>query len=94
MNSQDLTQSGLDYTNSKAVLPGNSKLLLFTDGLVEARNNHDPKLEFGNEIDDHFLKLKDLDSKDFINTLYNELILFHGNDLFNDDICIICIDIA
>lgn len=93
MKNSDLASSGQSYTNSRAILPGNSKLILYTDGLVEAKNINNRSQDFGHVINGFLLGLRELNCQNFVKSLYDELIKFRGSDSFDDDICIICIDI-
>jgi serine phosphatase RsbU (regulator of sigma subunit) len=40
------------------------------------------------------LELKDQHPRDFVNKLYQELVTFRAGEDFDDDICLICVDIA
>ena len=82
------------YENNEMVLPENSKLLLYTDGMTEVRKAEN-KNEFLNKkmIFDLCLQNKELDSKQFLYKLFRELISFRESYIFDDDICIICVDI-
>lgn len=93
MTNEDMAQTGNAYVNSRAILPERSKILLYTDGLVEAKNINNRKIDFSQSFNERILKLKKLDSREFIQTLYGELALFRGSESFDDDICIICVDI-
>ncbi len=93
MKNSELMSGGIIYKNSKAILPVQSKLILYTDGLVEAKNINNHGLEFGRTMGEKLLRLKQLDCKDFVETLYDELISFRGSESFDDDICLICVDI-
>lgn len=89
------------YEDNVVVLEQGSKLLLYTDGLTETINikaldevSHD-KIEYFE--DKQLLKIlsksKKLPASDFVDTLVNRLIKFRGKDSFDDDVCIICIDV-
>lgn len=94
MNNLDMIETGNVYSNSRATLPKNSKILFYTDGLVEARHIDKKGLDFGQNFDSRLLDLKKYSSKDFTEILFRELIKFRGSDSFDDDICIICMDIV
>lgn len=93
MKNSDLMSEGKIYKNSKAILPVNSKLILYTDGLVEAKNINNHEFDFGHTMNEKLLRLKQLGCRDFVETLFNELISFRGSESFDDDICLICVDI-
>lgn len=93
MSNLELIASGGVYTNSRAVLPVNSKILLYTDGLVEARKSNDNETDFNHIFKKRLVELEKTDCREFIKTLYGELVGFRGGESFDDDICIICVDI-
>ncbi|MCP4133031.1 MAG: serine/threonine-protein phosphatase [bacterium] len=81
------------YKNKDIELPVDSKLLLYTDGLVEAAINNDPKFQFDNVIEEKLLQHKSLAPKEFIESLYEDLVDYTGKTSFEDDICVICMDV-
>lgn len=93
MKNSELITEGKIYKNTKAILPLHSKLILYTDGLVEAKNIRNRDIDFGHLMNEKLLRLKTLNCRDFVETLYNELIMFRGSESFDDDICLICVDI-
>ncbi len=94
MNNMVLRKNNKTYTNSEIILPDASKLLLFTDGLVEARpvNNADLYFEYS-IMNDVLLELKKLPPELFIKELYSKLVAFRGSNSFDDDVCLICLDV-
>jgi serine phosphatase RsbU (regulator of sigma subunit) len=89
-----LHERGKEYKNSKITLPLNSKLLLYTDGLVETRPFNDGGRYF--EDDDMMAILRESENLRcgaFIDNLYSRLIQFRGGDSFEDDVCLICLDV-
>ncbi|PKL17230.1 MAG: hypothetical protein CVV49_12070 [Spirochaetae bacterium HGW-Spirochaetae-5] len=93
MSNIDMIEAGNVYSNSRAILPKNSKILFYTDGLVEARNIDKRGIDFSHNFDKRLLDLKKFKSKDFTEILFSELVKFRGSESFDDDICIICMDI-
>jgi len=81
------------YENQLITLEPHSKILFYTDGLTEARKVDRPKEMFEQYFNDIALKNFQLNCQDFIKSIYNELIEFHGSESFDDDICLICLDI-
>jgi len=81
------------YANGKIELPENGKLIIFTDGLSNAKNRSGSEL-FSERCDlpSLFLRFKNKPSALFIGDVYKSLLDFHGSDMFEDDICIVCID--
>lgn len=94
MNNYMLSSHGKEYTNHTRVLPERSKLILYTDGLVETRSKENRELffEYGG-LQDIFINHSDCSSESFISGVYRELVGFHGSEYFEDDICIICLNV-
>ena len=89
-----LSKRNKAYVNFKETLSINSKLLLFTDGLTEATpiNNRDLFFEYSN-INEIFIKNINLPCDTFIENIYKRLIEFRGADSFDDDVCLVCLDV-
>jgi sigma-B regulation protein RsbU (phosphoserine phosphatase) len=82
------------YRNNRLTLEPGSKLLLYTDGLSEARSLENPSELFeDSRLADIMEKNRDLDCAEFIDELYRGLREFRKWDSFEDDVCIICVDI-
>lgn len=90
---QELKSFDKLYVNHTEKLPAESKLLLYTDGLTEARTLGEEFGFFEDKMSTILPELTDLSCRDFISSLYKELVSFRGSENFEDDVCIICIDI-
>jgi serine phosphatase RsbU (regulator of sigma subunit) len=89
-----LAKNNKHYTNHEETLPPDSKLLLFTDGLIETRPLNDESLFFEySGMENIFIENKHLPCDRFIDALYNRLVQFRGSESFDDDVCIICVDV-
>ncbi|MGL4370178.1 MAG: PP2C family protein-serine/threonine phosphatase [Spirochaetota bacterium] len=76
-----------------AICPG-SKMLLYTDGLAEARSPSDPALFFEDAVLSDILRsAAACSSRVFIDKIYGELVAFCGGENFDDDVCMICVEI-
>jgi serine phosphatase RsbU (regulator of sigma subunit) len=93
LSNAELTSNNQMFENAKIKLPDHGKLFLFTDGLVEAKNFTKPGDDFSSILDEILLKYIELSPKEFINQLYKELISYRGSENFNDDICMIAVDL-
>jgi len=93
MSNVELIESGNVYTNSRSILPAKSKILFYTDGLIEAKSAVHNNTDFDKNFRERLTGLKNFKCKEFTEKLYGELVKFHGSELFADDICIICMDI-
>ena len=89
-----------DYSNRTLKLSEGDKVFFYTDGLVEAVNIGD--LENSSNPSDFetislskaFVELKGLQSAGFIKQMAERLIAFRGSESFDDDVCMICLDIV
>ena len=87
------------FINEKFDLSPFTKILFYTDGLTEAvniaecnRNTAAPDFE-EKRLREVILDIQKLSCREFISALSERLIDFHGSDKFDDDVCIICMDI-
>ncbi|MEK6793978.1 MAG: PP2C family protein-serine/threonine phosphatase [Spirochaetota bacterium] len=81
------------YRNVSIKLPKNSTLLLYTDGLVEAKKIDDREATFENVVAQELQNLSTFRNHVFIEKLYSRLVAFRGIDTFDDDISIIALDV-
>ncbi len=93
MSNTDLVSSQNSYRGYTTVLPPRSKLILYTDGLVEARKITDREQDFGSVVEENIVRFGELRPKPFLKALYQELVEFRGGKSFDDDICVICLDV-
>ena len=93
LSRRDLEKYQKTYFNRELILGVNSKLVMYTDGLSEAVNIHDPTRQFGEfELEKVLQEDARHISSEFIDLIYNKLIKFRGSENFDDDICIICLN--
>ena len=84
-----------EYTLGETVLPAGSKLLFYTDGLTEARQPGYPDRMFEyNGMEQVILENCRYPAAEFTARLYQGLLDFRGSQGFEDDICVICVDIS
>ena len=68
--------------------------MLLTDGLADTTDTADRTKYFGDEtMNDIMIRLSALPHNEFIQALMKEAELYHGSDSFEDDVCVICIDV-
>ncbi len=92
IDNQKMSGMHAAYGNYRIVLPRGSKLILFTDGLVETRKKDGDTMFFESVIEEKITKYRDMKPKEFVETLYQELARFRGSEEFDDDICLICMN--
>lgn len=91
---QALIEAGKAYGNNRTDLAPWTKLLLYTDGLTEAVHCREPAVDFETGGMMEIIGMnRHHRSRDFVTHLYRGLVEFRGNDSFDDDVCIICVDI-
>jgi serine phosphatase RsbU (regulator of sigma subunit) len=94
MNAEQMTKIKKDFANYEVSLKGVGKLVLYTDGLTEADGIAGSDGDFettliSTEMSEHCKT----PPSDFIELVYKQLVDFHGSELFDDDICMICVDL-
>jgi serine phosphatase RsbU (regulator of sigma subunit) len=88
------------YKESTLILEKGSKILFYTDGLIEAcninnRTSNVASSTFESEVLVSLLsKIHDLPASDFISKIVEELIIYRGSQDFDDDVCIVCLDVG
>lgn len=99
LNNQELRENQKEYREEKIVLPAETRLFLYTDGLVETIRISDSVLDESGWRDfEQSGLLKTLDENHqqnctvFIEKVKQELYEFRGGDYFDDDICMICLE--
>ena len=95
MSNDVLIENNKEYINTEIYLTKKSKLLLYTDGLIETRSKKDNRQIYENS--GMYQVLKDyysLSCREFITNIYKDLVQFNGSENFEDDICMICLDIV
>ncbi len=92
MPNGELERRGKTYRNNEAVLLPGGKLLLFTDGLIEASAGDDRNKRFEERLPGLLARVGERDCRECVEMLFRELKEFSGTDDFDDDVCIICVD--
>ncbi len=85
---QDLNVEDVTYQ-----LQVKDKVIFFTDGIIEAMNSRKFQFEYSGFYD-ILIEHACLPVAEYLDVLYRELVRFSGNEDFNDDICIICMEIT
>ncbi len=94
LSNEEIAKRGSSYRNYQVVLPLGSRLVLYTDGLVEAERKGSENFFFQEIIKEKMLGLRALPPREFVDGLMHELILFRQGEDFDDDICLICMDVV
>jgi serine phosphatase RsbU (regulator of sigma subunit) len=93
-NEEEIIELGKVYQNDETYLEPDSKLLLFTDGLPDTRMMSNKKKFYKEERMTQVLSQNsNLKAKDYLISLMQDLISFREGYVFDDDICIICVDV-
>lgn len=90
----ELIDRNKKYQNHEIKLNANSKLLLYTDGFTETRSISGDGIFFEeNEMEKTLRNLSSLKGQTFLNELFLALQRFRGSNQFEDDVCIISLEI-
>lgn len=100
LTNEELLESGKIYVTEQLELQSPSKIFFYTDGLTEAipanrarEEGAVPDFE-SSRMHEVMASIQDLPCQFFIREMAEALIRFKGNDSFEDDVCMICVDIS
>jgi len=94
MSNASLMAGSKQRLNTTITFEKGSKVLFYTDGLTEAVSRNDSNCFFETILEKELLlKYASLTPVDFIYSIYKELVNFHGSESFEDDVCMICMDV-
>ncbi len=92
-DNNELTNLRKEYKNCEDVLPQGSRLVLYTDGLIEAMMQDPSDQEHDDEpVRRLLLDLRGLPNREFVHRLMERVTDSRGGDDFDDDVCVICVD--
>ena len=81
------------FSNVEINLIADSRILFYTDGLTETRcENGDLMFEEG-PLQENLVATRQQTSAAAVEDLHRALARFHGSNSFEDDVCVICLDI-
>ena len=101
MNNAEMEAAGHRFQNIEIDLESGTKLLFYTDGLMESVNIFDrlslDEVALGDFETKLFAKIATahfgMPAREFVKRMIEELVRFRGAEYFDDDVCMICIDI-
>jgi sigma-B regulation protein RsbU (phosphoserine phosphatase) len=99
LNNEYLRSTQKLYTNQSIKLEKNNKLFLYTDGLLETVNLSEKMLnERAIDFEEAclagvFKALYPVNCLEFVYQMYERLVTFRGSNSFDDDVCMICLDV-
>jgi len=92
-SNDELVRYEKEFTNDEFIMDEKSKFLLFTDGLIENMGYCKVTRELENKaFKQYLIDISYLSSRRYLDALYRKLIECKGSELFDDDICVICMD--
>ena len=94
LDGETLLERNKGYVNVEEFIEQDSRIILYTDGLIETVNIGDTKKVFQDLVAAVFRDLHSLAHREFIDTLYASLVDFRGAENFEDDVCVVCVDIT
>lgn len=93
ISNQKINDSNKKYLVEEILIEPGNKLLLFTDGVYEANSSKKTYMPFGEyELLQSLHRNRKLNGEAFIKAVFKELVRYHVNDEFLDDISMICIE--
>ncbi|MCB1173959.1 MAG: serine/threonine-protein phosphatase [Leptospiraceae bacterium] len=93
-SNSDLERKNKTYRTNQLHVKTGSRLFLYTDGILEVESMQNPPSMFQEcALDNTVKEMRNASPQDFIVGIYQRLVAFRGNDMFDDDICMICIDV-
>lgn len=101
LSNEELKTLQRDFVDNEIFFEKKSKLFLYTDGLTETINvkrlERNPDLDLKDfeydKLVPTLVKLSDSSSSKMLENIISELITYRGIDSFDDDICVICLDV-
>jgi serine phosphatase RsbU (regulator of sigma subunit) len=92
--SEEMRDFQRQYRNNIIQLEPGTKIVLFTDGFLDTVNISKPGKDFETEkLYELMIANSGKTSREFTVNLYNALLEFRDGDKFEDDVCLICVDI-
>ncbi len=93
LSSSELQTRGQHYHNAEMVLPSSSRLLIFTDGLLEVIPIQGGLTYEETRLNQVLLDNMSRNGEDLLKELVQDLHRYRGSGRFEDDICVVCMDI-
>jgi serine phosphatase RsbU (regulator of sigma subunit) len=94
LGNEETAQRQLSYRNYQVALPKDSKLVFYTDGMIEVAQRGSSPMRFKDVVKEKIVSLMSLPPRGFVEGLMQELIQFRQGEDFDDDICIICMEVT
>lgn len=88
-----LDKMGILYKEKKIQLKYKDKLVLYTDGLIEANSLKTDEMFQHSGMEDVLKAYSYMKGGDYLTAVMDELIIFRGESSFDDDICIVTLDV-
>lgn len=94
MDNETMVSEEKAYVTNEVRLQAGSKLLMYTDGLSEASPVMGHQIMFEeNGLAEALRELSPLPCGSFVEELFKRLVQYRGSDSFEDDVCIICLEV-
>lgn len=92
-SNEELEFNDKSYHNFEEIIQPDSKILFYTDGLTETCPVNGQAFFEDEMIENILVQSRILPARLFIDRLYSGLISFRGRDSFEDDVCMVCLDV-
>lgn len=94
LHNDELVKLRKIFHENRIILEKPSRIILYTDGLVEAVNIQSDAGDFESmALAESFLEARDMPPNEFVAHIYSKLVEFRGSEIFDDDVCLICLDV-
>jgi|JI8StandDraft_1071087.scaffolds.fasta_scaffold03955_7 sigma-B regulation protein RsbU (phosphoserine phosphatase) len=94
LSSETLAQKNGSYANEKVNLKGSSRILFFTDGLIEACSEQKGLQFYEDLLHDYLMENRTESNESLISGIYSNLMEFLQDSVLNDDVCLVSVDLT
>ncbi len=94
IDNAQLRTRGREYLNASRTFEKGDRLIFYTDGLIEERGRGEGYESFEDlMIGEMFPSMRQTTCRKIVETLYSRLVEWSGSDRFEDDVCVICLEV-
>ncbi len=94
LSSSALAEKGASYKNEIISLAGCSRILFFTDGLIEACSEQKGLKFYEDLLHDYLMENRSETSEKLIAGIFSDMMNFMEDSFLSDDICLVSVDLT
>ncbi|MDZ4726795.1 MAG: SpoIIE family protein phosphatase [Leptospira sp.] len=94
LSSVTLAQKNSDYKSEIVNLTGSSRILFFTDGLIEACSEQKGLQFYEDLLHDYLMENRTETSEKLVAGIFSDMMNFLQDSVLNDDICLVSVDLT